>query len=232
VRAAATSPAIGSAKSGDSSSCRLGTGIKHVVQLTFDNVHFFRDNPDVPSNLELMPNLLNFFENNGTFFSNDHTPLIAHTADDILTTYSGLYGDRQGMPISNSYQAYNTDGTTDPAGSFALFAKPDYYLSAGSATCPAAGCVTQNPGFAYDHGDYAAEINTNYAAFALFTSVNARLLSLEKARDALAGQIKGELNDAAFFGTPVRAPACRQSPARPSSTRPTGWPSPAEPSTA
>jgi hypothetical protein len=62
-----------------------------------------------------MPNLLNFFENNGTFLSNDHTPLIAHTADDILTTYSGLYGDRQVMPISNSYQAYNTDG---PGGTY------------------------------------------------------------------------------------------------------------------
>ena len=108
--AAATSPAIGSAKSGDLSSCRLGNGIKHVVQLTFDNVHFFRDNPNVPSDLQLMPNLLNFFENNGTFLSNDHTPLIAHTADDILTTYSGLYGDRQGMPISNSYHAVHGAG--------------------------------------------------------------------------------------------------------------------------
>ena len=90
--------------------CQLGNGVKHVVELTFDNVHYFRDNPNVPSDLELMPNLLNFFENNGTFLSNNHTPLIAHTADDILTTYTGLYGDRQGMPISNSYQAYNTDG--------------------------------------------------------------------------------------------------------------------------
>ena len=27
-------------------------------------------------------------------------------------------------------------------------------------------CVTENTGFAYDHGDYAAEINTNYSAFA------------------------------------------------------------------
>ena len=77
-----------------------------------------------------MPNLLNFFENNGTFLSNNHTPLIAHTADDILTTFTGLYGDRQGMPISNSYQAYNTDGpngsfnTTDPAGSFAYWTDP------------------------------------------------------------------------------------------------------------
>ena len=94
----------------DSASCHLGNGIQHVVQLTFDNVHFFRDNPNVPSDLELMPNLLNFFTSNGTILSNNHTPLIAHTADDILTTYSGLYGDRQGDGIANDYQSYNKNG--------------------------------------------------------------------------------------------------------------------------
>ena len=109
------------------SSCHLGHGIKHVVEIGFDNVHYFRDNPNVPSDLEQMPNLLNFFTDNGTFLSNNHTPLIAHTADDLLTTWTGLYGDRQGMPMSNSYQAYNTDGpngsfnTTDPASSFAYW---------------------------------------------------------------------------------------------------------------
>ncbi|HEV2452504.1 MAG TPA: hypothetical protein VGS62_11335, partial [Streptosporangiaceae bacterium] len=46
--------------------CQLGNGIKHVVQLTFDNVHFFRDNPNVPSDLQMMPNLLHFIERNGT----------------------------------------------------------------------------------------------------------------------------------------------------------------------
>src|SRR5262249_57792545 len=107
------------------STCQLGSGIQHVIQIGFDNTHFFRDNPNVPSDLQLMPNLLNFFTSNGTFLSNNHTPLIAHTAVDILTTFTGLYGDRHGMPISNSYQAYNPDGpngsfnTTDPAGSFA-----------------------------------------------------------------------------------------------------------------
>jgi hypothetical protein len=111
------------------SSCHLGNGIKHVVQIGFDNVHFFRDNPNVPSDLQMMPNLLNFFENNGTFLSNSHTPLIAHTADDLLTTATGLYGDRQGMPVSNSYQAYNTDGTTDPAGSFAYWTDPVFDTS-------------------------------------------------------------------------------------------------------
>jgi hypothetical protein len=114
----------------DGSTCHLGHGVKHVVELTFDNVHYFRDNPNVPSDLEMMPNLLHFFEQNGTFLSNNHTPLIAHTADDILTTYTGLYGDRQGMPIANTYQAYNTDGpggsfnTTNLAGSFAYWTDP------------------------------------------------------------------------------------------------------------
>src|SRR5262245_44888851 len=67
-------------------SCQLGNGDKHVIEITFDNVHFFRDNPNVPSDLQLMPSLLQFIENNGTMLSNNHTPLIAHTADDILTT--------------------------------------------------------------------------------------------------------------------------------------------------
>jgi hypothetical protein len=129
----------------DAATCHLGNGVKHVVQITFDNVHFFRDNPNVLSDFQLMPNLLNFFENNGTILSNNHTPLIAHTADDILTTLTGLYGDRQGMPVSNSYQAYNTDGpngtfgTTSGAGSFAYWTDPVFYshgVPAGGDTNP------------------------------------------------------------------------------------------------
>jgi hypothetical protein len=116
-------------------SCHLGNGITHVVQIGFDNVHYFRDNPNVPSDLQMMPNLLNFFTSNGTFLSNNHTPLIAHTANDLLTTATGLYGDRQGMPISNGYRAFNTDGSTDPAGSFADWTDP------GFDTAP-----TPNPG--------------------------------------------------------------------------------------
>jgi hypothetical protein len=47
-----------------------------------------------------------------------------------------------------------------------MFAKPDYFLTSGSTTCPASGCVSVNPSFAWDHGDYAAEINTNYLGLA------------------------------------------------------------------
>ena len=112
------------------SSCHLGNGVKHVIDIVFDNVHFFRDNPNVPSDLEQMPNLLNFLKSNGTVLSNVHTPLIAHTADDSLTIYTGLYGDRHGQPVTNSYKTYNPDGTTDPAGSFAYWTSPVYDTAA------------------------------------------------------------------------------------------------------
>jgi hypothetical protein len=106
--------------------CRLGNGVQHVIHLTFDNVHFFRDNPAVPSDLEQMPTLLKFLTQNGTLMSNMHTPLIAHTAEDSLAIYTGLYGDRHGMPVSNSYKTYHPDGTTEPDGSFAYWTSPVY----------------------------------------------------------------------------------------------------------
>jgi hypothetical protein len=105
-------------------SCNLGNGISHVINIVFDNVHFSRDNPNVPSDLEQMPHLLNFLKSNGTVFSNSHTPLIAHTANDSLTIYSGLYGDRHGQGLSNSYKVYNPDGSTDPATSFTYWTSP------------------------------------------------------------------------------------------------------------
>jgi len=53
--------------------------IQHVIYVQFDNTHFLRDNPNVPSDLEQMPHLLNFIRNNGRC-GNDHTALISHTA--------------------------------------------------------------------------------------------------------------------------------------------------------
>ena len=116
----AASPARVSANA-TASTCQLGNGVKHVIDIVFDNVHFFRDNPNVPSDLQQMPHLRHFLESNGTLFSNSHTPLIAHTADDSLSIYTGLYGDRHGQPVTNSYRTYNPNGTTDPAVSFAYW---------------------------------------------------------------------------------------------------------------
>src|SRR5580704_10582309 len=61
-------------------SCHLGNGVKHVVTLVFDNVHYFRDNPNVPSDLQQIPTLVNFFAMNNTFLSSPHTPRSAHRA--------------------------------------------------------------------------------------------------------------------------------------------------------
>jgi len=80
--------------------------IKNVVYVEFDNVHFTRDNPNVPSDLEQMPNLLNFIKQNGTLDAGDHTVLISHTANDILTTQIGLYSDNTGIFIANSFGAF------------------------------------------------------------------------------------------------------------------------------
>ena len=98
------------------STCQLGNGIEHIVYIQFDNVHLRRDIPNVPSDLEQMPNLLSFLENEGTLFTNHHTPLISHTAVDILTSLTGVYGDKFGVPIGNSFGLFDDNGvaTTFP----------------------------------------------------------------------------------------------------------------------
>ncbi len=103
------------------SSCQLGNGVKHVVEILFDNTHYNRDNPNVLSDLEQMPALKNFITNNGTLLSNMHTPLIAHTADDSLTGYTGLYGDRHGQPITNTYETYLPNGSVVSHSSFSYW---------------------------------------------------------------------------------------------------------------
>ena len=90
-----------------SQSCQLNNGIKHVILVTFDNTHLFRDRPGVPSDLEQMPNLLNFLRDNGTLSDNEHTILISHTAGGILSSLTGLYPDRMGITVSNSYRYFN-----------------------------------------------------------------------------------------------------------------------------
>src|SRR5215471_12978591 len=109
-----TPPAWAKKPSSGSSSCQLQSAngdIEHVIYLIFDNVHFLRDNPNVPSDLEQMPNLLNFIRGNGTLLTNDHTVLISHTANGILTDLTGLYSDRHGQPVANSYRFFRNDGS-------------------------------------------------------------------------------------------------------------------------
>src|SRR5947209_1840857 len=104
--------------------CQLGNGVHHVINIVFDNTHFSRDNPNVPSDLEQMPNLLNFIKSNGTMLTDEHTPLISHTATDILTALTGVYGDRMGVPVSNSYRYFTPTGSTSLGVSFAYWTDP------------------------------------------------------------------------------------------------------------
>jgi hypothetical protein len=154
VAAAALAGALGGARSAaaitptPSSSCQLGNGIKHVIEITFDNVHFNRDNPNVLSDLEQMPALENFITQNGTMLSNNYTPMIAHTADDSLTNYTGVYGDRHGQGITNSYETY-VNGVPTSKSSFAYWTGT-YMLDAFpnmpySANVPAAGSPPSTP---------------------------------------------------------------------------------------
>src|SRR5947207_1098311 len=100
--------------------CQLGDNgkIKHVIYLQFDNVHFQRDNPNVPSDLEQMPHLLSFLRDNGTFDTNDHTVLISHTGGGILSSLTGLYPNRHGQAVSNSYGYFRPDGSVGFSSSF------------------------------------------------------------------------------------------------------------------
>lgn len=91
-------------------SCQLGSPgheVKHVIYIQFDNVHLTRDNPNVPSDLEQMPNLYNFLKDNGTLLNNHYTVLISHTAGGITSALTGLYPDRMGLTVTNSYDYYD-----------------------------------------------------------------------------------------------------------------------------
>src|SRR6267142_3393716 len=108
-------------------SCQLHSpkgNIQHVIYIQFDNTHFRRDNPNVPSDLEQMPNLLNFIRGNGTLLTNDHTALISHTATGILTSLTGVYPDRMGQPVSNSFRYFTPAGTSRTGVSFAYWTAP------------------------------------------------------------------------------------------------------------
>ncbi len=125
--AAEATPLAGIASATSTGDCQLNSArgqIQHVVHIVFDNTHFTRDNANVPSDLEQMPHLLSFIKNNGVLLTNHHTPLISHTATDILTAITGVYADQHGVPVSNSFRYFNPDGTSNLGVSFAYWTDP------------------------------------------------------------------------------------------------------------
>jgi hypothetical protein len=124
--AALTAGSVASAGSGAAAAngengCKLngqGTELKHVIYLQFDNTHLFRDRSNFASDLEQMPHLMNFLRDNGTLSDNEHTILISHTAGGILSSLTGLYPDRHGQAVSNSYGFFRPNGSVGFSSSF------------------------------------------------------------------------------------------------------------------
>ena len=80
------------------------------------------------------------------------------TANEPLTNYLA-------NPVEESILHFvNADPARTPT--LAMFAKPDYFLQAAALSGACKGqFICQTTGFAWDHGDDAAEINTNYVGF-------------------------------------------------------------------
>jgi hypothetical protein len=147
------------AKHGHGPGCTLhghGNQIKHVIYLQFDNTHLFRDRQQFASDLELMPNLKNFLEDNGTLSDNEHTILISHTAGGILSSLTGLYPDRHGQAVSNSYGYFRPNGSVGFSSSFKYWT--DLTDGGNPATVPPT--PSADPNFNMVTGDSGTAKNT------------------------------------------------------------------------
>ncbi|HET8894167.1 MAG TPA: alkaline phosphatase family protein [Gaiellaceae bacterium] len=92
------------------------TACKRLVYIQFDNTSY--------SDVRQMPTLLNFLTQHGTIYTNDHTVLISHTATGIVSTLTGLYPDRHGLTVSNSYGYFTPSGTTSFTSAFKYWTDP------------------------------------------------------------------------------------------------------------
>ncbi len=95
--------------------------IQRVIYVQFDDAHFRRDNPERALRPRADARAAQLHEEQGHLFTNDHTRLIAHTATGILMSLTGVYGDRMGVPVSNSFRYFNPNGTSSTGVSFAYW---------------------------------------------------------------------------------------------------------------
>ena len=83
------------------------------------------------------------------------------TADDLATGKAVPLTNYLADPVEMNILHMIT-GDPKRTGTFALFAKPDFWLSSGSASC-GSSCVSEPSGQdAWNHGDVAPEINTTW----------------------------------------------------------------------
>ncbi|HUP05789.1 MAG TPA: hypothetical protein VMU47_01475 [Caldimonas sp.] len=71
-----------------------------------------------------MPHLLGFLSQHGTVMNRHYTILISHTAGGILSSLTGLYPDRMGITVSNSYDYYRPDNTPTFTSAFKYWTAP------------------------------------------------------------------------------------------------------------
>jgi hypothetical protein len=138
-------------------SCQLANGIRHVVRIMFDNVHLTRDDPQVPSDLEQMPALLDFVTQHGVMMANDHDVLV-HTGTNFISNLTGLYPDRTAITQSNSFNDYGPDGKTHPGVSFAYWTDPIYDYTGANAD------TNYNLQYTADRSDVPNDSNVNVPA--------------------------------------------------------------------
>jgi hypothetical protein len=114
------------------SRCRLANGIKHVVQIQFDNLDWLPGEPNVASDLQQLPHLRDFLTKNGVLLTNTHDVLV-HTATNFIANQTGLYPDRNAVTQSNSFSYYDQAGNTHSGVSFAYWTDPLYDPSGNPA---------------------------------------------------------------------------------------------------
>ena len=97
--------------------CELASArgdIEHVIYIQFSHVHFTRDTPNVPSDVEQMPHLLRFLENNGTLLTNHHTAPTSLPVSNALTALTGLYTERHASTFSSAPSYWTTSLGASP----------------------------------------------------------------------------------------------------------------------
>jgi hypothetical protein len=148
IAAATATPALAaSAAPTGRLACATGSKqspIKHVIYIQFDNTHLERDRANVSSDLEQMPHLLNFLRGKGTLLTNDHTILISHTGGGIMSSITGVYPDRHGQGVSNSFRYSKPDGSTGTGVSFAYWTDGIFDPTTTKRSDPAPNMVTRD----------------------------------------------------------------------------------------
>ena len=103
------------------------------------------------------------------------TPVVRSFEHDVasltnpLNTYSGTANEKIANYLANPVEEgilHFVDADPARTPTLAMFAKPDYYLQSSPLGYPCKGqLICTDDSYAWDHGDYAAEINTNYVGF-------------------------------------------------------------------